>query len=155
RAKAQKETDSAVPKNTTEMSAATKAEIAETDSRRAAADLTEEKSPTTNADKQAKIAVAIALAKAQKADVSKVSVSGSDKTTKPTVDADKKAKIDAAIKRAKAAKAEDEAKKEKMSGNNDGQLMADAEKQAKIDAAIKRAKAAKSAVLAAKNKEDN
>ena len=153
RAKVQKETDSAAPKNTTEMSAATKAEIAETDSRRAAAGLTEEKSPTADADKQAKIAAAIARAKAQKADVSKVSVSGGDKTTKPAVDADKQAKIDAAIKQAKAAKAE--AEKEKTSGNNDGQLMVDAEKQAKIDAAIKRAKAAKFAALTAKNKEDN
>ena len=153
RAKAQKETDSAAPKNTTEMSAATKAEIAETDSRRVAAGLTEEKSPAADNDKQAKIVAAIARAKAQKADVSKVSVSGDDKTTKPVVEADRQAKIDAAIKQAKVAKAE--AGKEKTSGNNDGQLMVDAEKQAKIDAAIKRAKAAKFAALTAKNKEDN
>ena len=153
RAKAQKETDSAAPKNTTEMSAATKAEIAETDSRRVAAGLTEEKSPAADNDKQAKIVAAIARAKVQKADVSKMSVSGDDKTTKPVVDADKQAKIDAAIKQAKVAKAE--AGKEKTSGNNDGQLMVDAEKQAKIDAAIKRAKAAKFAALTAKKKEDN
>ena len=153
RAKAQKETDSAAPKNTTKMSAATKAEIAETDSRRVAAGLTEEKSPAADNDKQAKIVAAIARAKAQKADVSKVSVSGDDKTTKPVVEADRQAKIDAAIKQAKVAKAE--AGKEKTSGNNDGQLMVDADKQAKIDAAIKRAKAAKSAALTAKNKEDN
>lgn len=145
RAKAQKETDSAAPKNTTEMSAATKAEIAETDARRAAAGLTEEKSPTADADKQAKIAAAIARAKAQKADAGKVPASGSDMATKPATDADKQAKIDAAIKRAKVAKAE--AEKAKASGSNDGQPVTDAGKQAKIDAAIARAKAQKAAAL--------
>lgn len=140
RAKAQKEADSATPKNTTDISAATKAEIAETDARRAAAGLTEV--PTADADKQAKIAAAIARAKAQKSDANKGDASANDKVAKPTVDADKQAKIDAAIKRAKAAKAEAEQAK---SGSTDGQPVADADKQAKIDAAIARAKAQKAA----------
>lgn len=101
RAKAQKENDGIKPKNTTNTSAATKAEIEATDARRAKAGLTKEVKPTGNEDKQAKIAAAIARAKAQK---QVAQGAKSDTPSKLAADAEKQAKIKAAIARARAQK---------------------------------------------------
>lgn len=108
RAKAQKDVVSTAPKNTTGVSAATKAEIAETDARRTAAGLTESKA--TDGDKQAKIVAAIARAKEAKAAANKAKVNSS---TEQPADAERQVKIDAAIARAKAQKVEAEKNKNK------------------------------------------
>lgn len=145
RAKAQKTAGDAAPKNTTETSAATAAEIEAIDARRNAAGLTEGKQTTAAEDKQAKIAAAIARAKAQKA---AASADGASKATSdnnaPAADTDKQAKIAAAIARAKAQKAAASAEGANKASANSAPT-ADAEKQAKITAAIERAKAQKAA----------
>jgi Na+-translocating ferredoxin:NAD+ oxidoreductase subunit C len=150
RAKAQKATDAAAPKNTNNISDATKAEIAEIDARRAAAGLTvqseDKKSAVADDDKQAKIAAAIARAKAQKAEANQ---SKDSSIKQPAADAEKQAKIDAAIKRAKTLKA---AAAPPPTNDVNTKPVADLEKQAKIEAAIARAKAQKAAAL--KTKED-
>lgn len=150
RAKAQKATDAAAPKNTNNISDATKAEIAEIDARRAAAGLTvqleDKKSAVADDDKQAKIAAAIARAKAQKAEANQ---SKDSPIKQPAADAEKQAKIDAAIKRAKTLKA---AAAPPPTNDVNTKPVADLEKQAKIEAAIARAKAQKAAAL--KTKED-
>lgn len=148
RAKAQKMTD-ALPKNTSNISDATKAEIAEIDARRAAAGLTEQakdKQPAVaNEDKQAKIAAAIARAKAQNANAATTSKDAPTKLS--VVDADKQAKIDTAIEPAKTLKA---AVAPAPTDEGNTKPVADLEKQAKIEAAIARAKAQKVAALKAK-----
>jgi len=148
RAKAQKMKD-ALPKNTSNISDATKAEIAEIDARRAAAGLTEQakdKQPAVaNEDKQAKIAAAIARAKAQNANAATTSKDAPTKLS--VVDADKQAKIDTAIEPAKTLKA---AVAPAPTDEGNTKPVADLEKQAKIEAAIARAKAQKVAALKAK-----
>lgn len=114
RAKAQKATGNIAPKNTTIVSDATKTEIEAIDARRVAAAINNDLAPTTDEDKQAKIAAAIARAKAQKADAANLadakesttrkSITKMD-TEKPVADEEKQAKIAAAIERAKAQKA--------------------------------------------------
>lgn len=106
RAKAQKDLGNIAPKNITETSNETKAEIEAIDARRKAADLAGRAEPAdANAeeDKQAKIAAAIARAKALKAAASKPIAKAGD--SKPVTDEEKQAKIAAAIARAKAQKA--------------------------------------------------
>lgn len=151
RAKAQKATDAVAPKNTSNISDATKAEIAEIDARRAAAGLTEQandKAPAApNEDKQAKIAAAIARAKAQKAEANTSTAGKNSSTKQPVADAEKQAKIDAAIERAKTLKA---AAEPPPTNDVNTKPVADLEKQAKIEAAIARAKAQKAAALKAK-----
>ncbi len=151
RAKAQKAADDSTPKNTTNISAATKAEIAEIDARRAAAGLTGQQSDKQAAiadeDKQAKIVAAIARAKAQKAEATQSKNSQDKPLKQPVVDAEKQAKIDAAIERAKTLKA---AAVKPPTNEVNTKPVADLEKQAKIEAAIARAKAQKAAALKAK-----
>ncbi|PCI55142.1 MAG: electron transport complex subunit RsxC [Methylophilaceae bacterium] len=136
RAKAQKAAGNTAPKNTIETSTATKAEIEAIDARRTAVGLTE--------GKQAKIAAAIARAKAQKA---AASAEGAGKATadnsNPVADDEKQAKIAAAIARAKAQKAAASAAGVSKATTGSGEPVVDAEKQAKIAAAIERAKAQK------------
>lgn len=147
RAKAQKATENIEPKNTTATSEATKAEIEAIETRRAKAGITNgSKSPATDEDKQAKIAAAIARAKAQKATASAESA-GQSNATETVADAEKQAKIADAIDRAKTLKA---ASIKPPSNPNTSKPEADAEKQAKIAAAIERAKAQKAAALKAK-----
>lgn len=152
RAKVLKAAGNIAPKNISATSASTKAEIEAIDARRAAAGLTGKNQLDADGDKQAKIAAAIARAKAQKA------AAGSDKvpakkssssTAEPVADADKQAKIAAAIERAKAQKA---AASKTAAKNGNAKPVADADKQAKIAAAIERAKAQKATAL--KTKED-
>ncbi len=155
RAKAQKEAQAATgeaAKNTAETSDSVQQEIAEIDARRAAVGLADTDGSTEKeAEKQAKIAAAIAKAKAAKA----AAQTGHPATSvaSAAVDPDKQAKIDAAIARAKAAKAAAEASKnvaELTASQATTTVSADEEKQAKIAAAIARAKAAKAAAEAAK-----
>ncbi|WP_306390297.1 electron transport complex subunit RsxC [Methylophilus aquaticus] len=155
RAKAQKEAQAATgeaPKNMAAPSASVQQEIADIDARRAAVGLSEADSPAMqDADKQAKIAAAIAKAKAAKA----AAQTGHSATsaTSAVVDPEKQAKTDPAIARARAAKAAAEASKnvsELAAPQLTTTASADQEKQAKIAAAIARAKAAKAAAEAAK-----
>ena len=153
RAKAQKAAEGNAPKNTDNVSAATKAEIDAIDARRAKAGLTEKqsKTPAADADKQAKIEAAIARAKAQKAAANGTSSKTSKVAKAPQADVEKQAKIEAAIARAKAQKAEaDKIKAAQSSTATKPAPQADAEKQAKIEAAIARAKAQKAAADKAK-----
>lgn len=160
RAKAQKEVGHNAPKNTAEISPATKAEIAAIDARRKKAGLTEEVTPPSGEDKQAKIAAAIARAKAQKTAAtgsanSAASTKGEANPKTAAADPDKQAKIEAAIARAKAQKAAALDTKAETTPNTAVKTDAskptvDAKKQAKIEAAIKRAKAQKAAALDAK-----
>lgn len=147
RAKAQQKADNMPPKNTTNISASTQAEIDEIDARRAAAGLTKKQPIEADVDKQAKIAAAIARAKAQKAEVGALSKNEDNQTKQPSADVEKQAKINAAIERAKTLKAA--AAKETVNDVNT-QPVIDLDKQAKIDAAIARAKAQKAAALKAK-----
>lgn len=148
RAKAQKATGDNPPKNTTETSAATQAEIKAIDSRREKAGLTKDGKPATDEDKQAKIAAAIERAKAQKA----AAGSGSKATKKgtPAANGDKQAKIEAAIARAKAQKVAALEAKAGKAPAIENKPTVDTEKQAKIEAAIARAKAQKAAATKAK-----
>ena len=118
RAKAAKAAATTVdaPKNVSDAPPAVKAEIAEIDARRASVGITDK--PAVDEEKQAKIAAAIAKAKAAKAaaDAAKqTDVLTGNKTAESKVDADaeKQVKIAAAIARAKAAKAAAEAANEK------------------------------------------
>jgi Na+-translocating ferredoxin:NAD+ oxidoreductase subunit C len=104
RAKLQKTTGGIAPKNTAPTSEATKAEINAIEARRASVGLTKETTqPLADEEKQAKIAAAIARAKAQKEVASKVTTK--ENAGNPMVDEEKQAKIAAAIERAKAQKA--------------------------------------------------
>lgn len=159
RAKAQKETQAATgeaPKNMAESSASVQQEIADIDARRAAVGLSEADSPAAaqDADKQAKIAAAIAKAKAAKAAIASHGDTPASGVGGAAVDPGKQAKIEAAIARAKAAKVAAEASKNTpdaaVPAAPANAVSADEEKQAKIAAAIARAKAAKAAAEAAK-----
>jgi H+/Na+-translocating ferredoxin:NAD+ oxidoreductase subunit C len=147
RAKAQKAAGNVVPKNTSEISPQTKAEIEAIEKRRAKAGITDSK-PPIDAEKQAKIDAAIARAKAQKAGATQGETTLTASATKqPVADAEKQAKINAAIERAKTLKT---ASTKPPTSDVNSKPVADAEKQAKIDAAIARAKAQKEAALKAK-----
>lgn len=151
RAKVQKAAGNGTPKNTSEISPQTKAEIEAIEKRRAKAGLTNDKPLITDAEKQAKIDAAIARAKAQKAAASNAGTdSAKPENKQPVADAEKQAKIDAAIKRAKTLKA---ATAKPPTSDVNSKPVADAEKQAKIDAAIARAKAQKEAALKAKEQQ--
>lgn len=152
KAKAQKEAQAMTgeaPKNTENISANVQKEIAEIDARRAAvglkeAEVTQPAKPNADAEKQAKIAAAIAKAKAAKAQAEAVKTDDEQKpAATPQVDQEKQAKIAEAIAKAKAAKAS-------ANGSTTPTAEADADKQAKIAAAIARAKAQKAAADAAK-----
>jgi Na+-translocating ferredoxin:NAD+ oxidoreductase subunit C len=147
RAKAQKNADNIQPQNTTNLSASTQAEIDEINARRVAAGLTKQSPIEVDADKQAKIAAAVARAKSQKAEVDTLRQNADNQTKQPVADIEKQAKINAAIERAKTLKAA--AAKETVNDVNT-QPVIDLDKQAKIDAAIARAKAQKAAALKAK-----
>lgn len=104
------------PKNISDAPPAVKAEIAEIDARRASVGISADEDAANkdvaNNDKQAKIAAAIAKAKAAKA-AAEVAKSGETVVTgAPSADAEKQAKIAAAIAKAKAAKAAADAAKE-------------------------------------------
>ena len=111
RAKLQKEGEVTPPKNIVKTSAATKAEIEAVDGRRKKAGLIEGAAPSIGEDKQAKIAAAIARAKAKK--ITLMGTANSSTTTKSSVvkdgkaaiDTDKQAKKESAISRAEAQKA--------------------------------------------------
>ena len=159
RAKAQKDAQAAIgeaPQNTTEASPRVQQEIADIDARRAAVGLSEANSPAAaqDADKQAKIAAAIAKAKAAKAAIASHGDTPASSVGGAAVDPEKQAKIEAAIARAKAAKVAAEASKNTpdaaVPAAPANAVSADEEKQAKIAAAIARAKAAKAAAEAAK-----
>lgn len=117
RAKAQKEAQAEAgeaPKNLAPASEKVKQEIAEIDARRQAVGLIEQSTkPNADADKQAKIAAAIAKAKEAK-------LKAAQNTALPSTDADadKQAKIAAAIAKAKAAKALAEANKQTPSNGD-------------------------------------
>jgi electron transport complex protein RnfC len=129
RAKAQKEAQASAgetPKNTENIQANVQKEIEEIDARRAAVGLDKTMTsdtaiPNADAEKQAKIAAAIAKAKAAKAQAEANKsdvVSDSAPLEKSQADQEKQAKIAQAIAKAKAAKvAADAAKKE--SGEKD------------------------------------
>jgi Na+-translocating ferredoxin:NAD+ oxidoreductase subunit C len=152
RAKAQKAAENIAPKNTTAISETTKAEIEAIEARRAKAGITSDqvKPAVTNEDKQAKIAAAIARAKAQKAtaNVEEVAQSSTKKAIEEAEEkAEEKAEVADAIDRAKTLKA---AATKAPTNPNTTKPVADAEKQAKIAAAIERAKVQKAAALKAK-----
>lgn len=155
RAKAQKEAEA--PQNTANVSASVAREIAAVDARRETAGIHESSAMVTDDEKQAKIAAAIAKAKAAKA-AAKTDTPVTSSSPSATVDADKQAKIDAAIARAKAAKAAAEsalatpaaAPAVTEAASNPATTSLEDDKQAKIAAAIARAKAAKAAAEAAK-----
>ena len=159
KAKAQKEAQAMAgeaPKNTENMSANVQKEIAEIDARRVAVGLKEVEAgqpakANADAEKQAKIAAAIAKAKAAKVQaVAGKTDEVQEPEAKPQVDEEKQAKIPEAIAKAKAAKAA-------ANGSTTVTAEADADKQAKIAAAIARAKAQKAAAEAQKqaaNKKD-
>lgn len=163
RAKAQKETQAAagsMPKNTQPTSTAVQQEIAAIDTRRTAVGLQAE--ANGDADKQAKIAAAIAKAKAAK---TAAAASQTSQGASPAAEEiDQQAKIAAAIAKARAAKAA--AAASTNSADDTRTLSTHAvpapvvvnpadqttlDKQAKIDAAIAKAKAAKIAADAAKS----
>lgn len=130
RAKAQKETNLTAgegPKNTNPSSASVAQEIAAIDARRDAVGLSQ---PVADEDKQAKIAAAIARAKAQK----EANLSAHTAEKAEAIEATSASKENAVMATATAKQA----------------LTADPDKQAAIAAAIARAKAQKAAAEAAK-----
>jgi electron transport complex protein RnfC len=147
RAKAQKTVNNTAPKNITNISTSIQAEIAEIDARRAATGLTNKQTSGVDADKQAKIAAAVARAKAQKAEVDALKLNEDNQTKQTVADVEKQATMHASIEQAKTSKA---GSANAPVSDINAKPVADLEKQAKIDAAIARAKAQKAAALNAK-----